>query len=102
MQAESDFSVGTYAIVLTVLIVATLATVALSFDASLEGWHMECGLAIGVLKASLVLLFFMHVLRTVRLNWIVIAFAILWLFILMALTVADYKTRGLVPHMPGH
>lgn len=102
MSAESDFSVGTYGIVLLALIVLTVTTVALSFLQPLEGWHMECGLAIGVVKASLVVLVFMHAMHSVRLNWVVIAVAILWLFIMVSLTVADYRSRGLIPNMPGH
>ena len=102
MSAESDYSVGTYGAVLLALVVLTFATVALSFVPRLEGWHMECGMAIAVVKATLVVLFFMHAMRSARLNWVVIAAAILWLFILVSLTVVDYTSRGLIPNMPGH
>jgi cytochrome c oxidase subunit 4 len=102
MPAEPEFSVRTYAAVLIALIVLTVTTVGASFVPWLAEWHMECGLGIAVIKASLVVLVFMHAMHSARLNWVVIAFALLWLFILVSLTVADYATRGLIPQMPGH
>lgn len=51
-------------------------------------------LAIAVTKASLVVLFFMHVRWGTRLNWLVIASGIVWFGILISLTLSDYLSRG--------
>jgi cytochrome c oxidase subunit IV len=51
-------------------------------------------LVIATIKALLVVLFFMHVKYTSeKLTKIVIVSAIFWLFLLLALSMADYTTR---------
>ena len=51
-------------------------------------------LVIATVKALLVVLFFMHVKYTSeKLTKIVIVSAIFWLFLLLALSMADYATR---------
>ncbi len=51
-------------------------------------------LAIAVTKASLVVLFFMHVRYSTPLTWLVVASGFVWLAILLALAFADYLSRG--------
>jgi cytochrome c oxidase subunit IV len=51
-------------------------------------------LAIAVLKATLVVLFFMHVRYSTRLTWAVVLGSIFWFAILIALTMTDYLTRS--------
>ena len=51
-------------------------------------------LAIAVTKATLVVLFFMHVRHSTRLTKITVVAGFLWLAILIALTLSDYWTRG--------
>ena len=50
-------------------------------------------LAIAMFKATLVVLFFMHVKYSTRLTWAVVLGAIFWLGILLTLTMTDYLTR---------
>jgi cytochrome c oxidase subunit IV len=101
-MAERTISPRTYVIVCVLLIVLTVLTVAVSF-AHLPGlWHLVFGLLIAVCKASLVVLFFMHVLISPRLTWLVIVVAAFWLGILLVLTLNDYFARGMVPFTPGH
>ncbi len=57
--------------------------------------NAAAALLIATLKASLVVLFFMHVKYSPRLTVVVIFAAIFWLFILITLSMADYLTRGL-------
>ena len=80
----------------------TIATVAVSFIPLAGGWHEAIGLSIGVVKASLVVLFFMHVLHKPHLASLIAVAALVWLTILISLTLVDYFTRGLIPFMPGH
>ena len=55
-------------------------------------------LTIAVIKATLVVLYFMHVRYSGRLVWLVIFSALFWLGIMFALTISDYWTRmWLVP-----
>jgi cytochrome c oxidase subunit 4 len=99
---ERILSPLTYLIVYGILIALTLLTVGISFIHLSEIGHIVLGALIGLCKASLVILFFMHALSSPRLTWVVIGVAIFWLGILLVLTLSDYVTRGLVPHMPGH
>jgi cytochrome c oxidase subunit IV len=85
-------SVRLYVAVFVGLIALTGATVGLSY-LELGVWHAPVGLAIASVKALLVILFFMHVLHSSRLTWIVVLSGAFWLAILMSLTLTDYATR---------
>jgi cytochrome c oxidase subunit IV len=99
---EREISVSTYVIVCVILVVLTVLTTAVSF-VDLPGiWHIVVGLAIALCKATLVILFFMHVLISPRLTWIVVVVTACWLGILLVLTLTDYFSRGMVPFTPGH
>jgi cytochrome c oxidase subunit IV len=50
-------------------------------------------LTIAVTKATLVVLYFMHVRYSSRLIWVVFTSALFWLAILFAFTFSDYWTR---------
>lgn len=89
---ESANSHRTYYRVFGALIVLTFLTIGVSF-LDLGEWHTIAGLAIAVCKAALVALFFMHLLSSNRLTWIVLGAALFWFGILIALTLADYLTR---------
>ena len=54
-------------------------------------------LTIAVVKATLVVLYFMHVRYSSKLIWVVFASALFWLAILFALTFSDYWTRCWLP-----
>jgi cytochrome c oxidase subunit 4 len=101
-MAGHTISTRTYVVVCALLVLLTILTVTVSFLHLEGGWHIFLGLLIAVCKASLVVLFFMHVLLSSRLTWIVIAVACFWVGILFVLTFNDYVTRGLIPFMPGH
>lgn len=92
-MSERIMAPSTYYMVFTGLVLLTLLTVGVSF-AELGSFHLVAGLVIGTCKASLVALFFMHVLYSSRLTWAVILGALLWLAILLTLTMSDYLTRG--------
>ncbi len=77
---------------LMVLTVITVLAAQVSYESEAVGTSIA--LAIAVTKAVLVILFFMHVRHSSRLTWVVIAGGFLWLFIMIALTMSDYLTRG--------
>jgi cytochrome c oxidase subunit 4 len=99
---ERTISPATYVLVCAVLVLLTFLTVGVSFLHVSGVWHIVIGLIIALCKASLVILFFMHLLISSRLTWIVVAVVCFWVGILFVLTLSDYFTRGLVPFMPGH
>jgi len=75
------------------LLCLTGITVAASFI-DLGPFNAVVALVIATVKALLVVLFFMHVKYTSeKLTKIVIVSAIFWLFLLLALSMADYATR---------
>lgn len=81
------------------LIVLTLLTVGAAevhFPENLAFLHTPVAFAIAGLKATLVILFFMHLWESPRLIWLIAFGSILWLVILFVLTYADYLTRDTV------
>jgi cytochrome c oxidase subunit 4 len=85
-----------YYCVFAALIALTLLTVGLDF-VPLGPWHAIVGLVIAAVKAALVLLFFMHVLYSPRLIWVVALSSLLWLAILLGYTLTDYFSRAASP-----
>ena len=75
------------------LMVGTGLTVVAAFYDFPGPLNAVVALTIAVIKALLVVLFFMHVRYSGRLVWLVIASALLWLAIMFALTWSDYSTR---------
>jgi cytochrome c oxidase subunit IV len=99
-MAEHVTPVRTYVIVGGVLLALTALTVAVSF-VPLGILHVPVALAIATAKAVLVVLFFMHVRHSGPITRLVIAVALIWLFILIAGTLDDYLTRSWLG-VPGH
>ena len=85
-------SVGVYLLVFLALAAGTILTVIAS-RADLGIWNTPIALGIAGIKAALVILFFMHVIHSTRLTWVVILASVLWLAVLFVLTFADYLTR---------
>ena len=79
--------------VFAALLVLTATTTAVSF-LDLGPWNTVVALGIAFLKATLVVLFFMHVKYSPRLTQIVIAGGLFWLAIMLALTLSDCLSRG--------
>jgi cytochrome c oxidase subunit 4 len=75
------------------LIVLTIATVIIA-ELDLGRLNVIVALAVAVTKAILVVLYFMHIKYSSRLTQIVVVTGLVWFLILIALTLADYRTRG--------
>ena len=84
-----------YYLVFGALLVGTAITVAAAF-VDLGALNNVVMLAIAITKATLVVLYFMHVRWSTRLTWVVVASGFFWLLILFGLTMQDYLTRGMV------
>jgi cytochrome c oxidase subunit IV len=75
------------------LLAGTTLTVAAAFI-DLGPFNTVVALAIATIKATLVVLFYMHVKYThEKLTGLVIVSAVFWLFILLALSMVDYGSR---------
>jgi cytochrome c oxidase subunit 4 len=91
-MAEHIVPPKTYLQVFAALIALTFLTVGLSF-VELGPFHTVVGLTIAAVKAGLVILFFMHVLYSSKLIWVVAVGGLLWLGILITYTLNDYLFR---------
>jgi len=85
-----------YVAVFAALVVLTVVTVAVSY-VDLGPGSVVVALAIACSKASLVLLFFMHLRDSPGLTWLVAGGGFFWLAILIGLTMSDVMTRGWLP-----
>lgn len=96
-MSESITPTRTYYRVFAALIALTLLTVAVSF-LELGAWHTTVGVLIGIMKASLVILFFMHLLHASKASWLAVLAGLFWTGILMTLTLSDYLTRHVLSY----
>jgi cytochrome c oxidase subunit IV len=92
-MSEHVVPVRIYVAVFAALIVMTAITTAVS-GIDLGPWNTVVALGIAIVKATLVVLFFMHVKYSPRLTATVILGGLFWLLILLALTLSDFATRG--------
>ena len=84
---------STYYTIFGALMVLTAVTVGAAFT-DLGILNFPIALAIAITKATLVILFFMHVKYTSRLTKLVCGGAFFFLIILFGLTLTDYLSRG--------
>jgi len=85
-----------YFLIFGALMVFTAATVIVA-QYDLGRWNAIVAMTIAVLKATLVVLYFMHVRYSSRLTWVFVGAGFFWLAIMVALTLSDYMTRGWLP-----
>jgi cytochrome c oxidase subunit 4 len=97
MSSHSAGSVKTYVTVYVSLLLLTLLTVTLSQAAHLGAWEVPVALGIAGVKTALVGVFFMHLAQAGKLTWLILGAGLLFLAVMLALTFADYATRGLLP-----
>jgi cytochrome c oxidase subunit 4 len=83
----------TYYVIFGSLMVLTTITVLVAFI-NLGALNFPVALGIAILKATLVVLFFMHVKYSSRLTKLICGTAFFFLIVLFGLTLSDYLTRG--------
>jgi len=90
-----------YLLVFAALILLTALTVLASFydlgGGRLHYVNAVVALTIAVTKATLVVLFFMHLRYGSRQTWVFAGAGAFWLLILLTLTMADYLSRSWLP-----
>jgi len=75
------------------LMVLTVVTVAVAF-VNLGRFNFPVAIAIAITKATLVILFFMHVKYSSQLTKLIVGMAFFFLSIMFGLTLTDYLSRG--------
>jgi cytochrome c oxidase subunit 4 len=83
----------TYYAIFASLMVLTAITVGVAFI-NLGPFNFPVAISIAILKATLVVLFFMHAKFSSRLTKLFIATGFFFLLILFTLTLTDYLSRG--------
>ena len=83
-----------YVVIISILFALTCATWAIAFQ-DLGIWNPVVALTIAVIKAVLVILFFMHVRYSSRLTKVTVAAGFFWLMIMITLSLSDYLSRSL-------
>lgn len=85
---------STYYAIFAALMVGTIITVAMAF-VDLGIFNFPVAISIAITKATLVVLFFMHVKYSSRLTKLFVGMALFFLITLFGLTLTDYLSRGL-------
>jgi cytochrome c oxidase subunit 4 len=80
-----------YRVFVALMVFLVLTLVAAAFD--LGEWNVVIAITIAVIKALLVLLYFMHLRWSTKLVQLFAGAALFWLAILFAITLGDYFTR---------
>ena len=81
-----------YYTIFAILMFCTYLTVQIAFF-DLGALNTIAAIGIACFKATIVILFFMHVKYSSRLTWVVVLGSIFWFAILIVLTMSDYLTR---------
>jgi cytochrome c oxidase subunit 4 len=92
-MSEHIVPTRTYYTIFAILMLCTGLTVAIAF-VNLGAMNIVAALTIAAFKATIVVLFFMHVKYSTRLTWAVVVGSLFWLGILLTLTLGDYLTRA--------
>lgn len=85
-----------YFAIFAVLMICTVLTVAaaeIDLNQYFRGLNIIVALTIAVLKASLVVLFFMHGKYSPKRTQMVIIASVFWLAVMLFMTMSDYVTR---------
>jgi cytochrome c oxidase subunit IV len=92
-MSEHIVPIRVYLSIFLALMVGTAITVLAAFQNFPGALNVIVAMTIAVVKATLVVLYFMHVRYSARLIWVIVASALFWMGILFALTFSDYWTR---------
>ena len=83
----------TYYTIFALLMVFTAITVAVAF-VNLGAFNFPVAIGIAITKATLVVLFFMHVKYSSQMTKLFVSMAVFFILILFGLTMTDYLSRG--------
>jgi cytochrome c oxidase subunit 4 len=90
--SEHIVSPKIYVVIFAALMAGTALTVWAAFQ-NFGKFNIVIALGIATIKATLVVLYFMHARYSPKRTQLVVVCAVFWLAILLALTLSDYSTR---------
>ncbi|WP_206107852.1 cytochrome C oxidase subunit IV family protein [Paludisphaera rhizosphaerae] len=93
--------VKTYRIIFILLGLLLFATVLASELPLSRSGHLIVAMTIAMIKAVLIVLFFMHVYYSAPLTWVIAAGSFLWVGLLLAFLTSDYISRGWLHNILG-
>lgn len=96
-MSEHIVSPRVYFVIFASLMAGTAITVWAAFQ-NFGPFNIVIALAIASLKATLVVLYFMHARYSPKRTHLVIICAVFWLAIMLALTLTDYQSRPILSH----
>ena len=91
-MSEHIVSPRVYIVIFVSLMLGTAITIWAAFQ-NFGKFNIVIALAIATIKATLVVLYFMHARYSPKRTQLVIVCSVFWLAIMLALTLADYDTR---------
>lgn len=98
---ETIVSTRNYVAVFLTLMVLTAVTVAVAFI-DLGPFNTIAAMSIALVKATLVVLFFMHIRYAPSpLYWLFFLAGLFWLALMLVLALSDYLSRGWIPSPSG-
>jgi cytochrome c oxidase subunit 4 len=97
-MSEHSVTRTSYFAIFAILLVLTGVTTLVAFH-NFGVLNPVIAMSIACLKATLVVLFFMHLRDSDQVTWIVAGAAVFWLGILLVLILSDYAWRN--PAIPG-
>lgn len=92
-MSEHVTSPALYCVIFLALMVLTVVTVWVAFQ-DLGPLNDVVAMAIAVTKATLVILYFMHVRYSSRMTQLTVVAGFLWLAIMIGITLTDYLSRA--------
>ena len=95
-MAHEAVSTKLYFSIFAALIILTATTVGVTYI-DVGRFNLVIALLIAVTKATLVVLFFMHVKQSSALTKIFVVAGLFWMAILITLTFTDYISQGWLP-----
>ena len=91
-MSEHIVSPKIYFVIFAALMIGTTLTVWAAFQ-NFGPFNIVIALGIATIKATLVVLYFMHARYSPKRTQLVIVCSVFWLAIMLALTLSDYNTR---------
>ena len=96
-MAEAHITKKKYWQVFAILMILLFLTVFVAYQHIDPWWAIIVAMTIAIIKAVLVVLYFMHVRYNSKLTWLFVISGFFWLLIMIGITLTDYKTRDWDP-----
>lgn len=91
-MTEHTVSRNRYLFIFAALMVLLVLTISMAY-VDLGPFNIIVAIVIAIIKATLVILYFMHVRYSSRVTWVFVSAGFFWLIIMFTLTMSDIVTR---------